>query len=98
MTNPISGGTAFDFGAAAQTAPAQPETVTAPLASARRPAGVEPVTDTVKISAGARVRLLKTQGQTLAEIAFNTALSAEAVNSYLGIAPAPLPPVAAAKK
>jgi hypothetical protein len=98
MANPISGGTAFDFGAAAQATPTQRETATAPVASVKRPAGVEPVTDTVKLSAAAQVRLLKTQGQTLAEIAFNTALSAEAVNSYLGIAPAPLPPVAAAKK
>ncbi len=98
MANPISGGTAFDFGAAAQTTPAQRETATAPAASAKRPTGVAPITDTVKLSPGARVRLLRTQGQTIAEIAVNTALSAQTVNSYLGITPAPLPTVAATKK
>jgi len=98
MANPISGGTAFDFGAAAQATPAQRETATAPVASARRPAGVEPVTDTVKLSPGAQIRLLKTQGQTVAEIAVNTALSPQTVDSYLGITQAPLPTVATTKK
>jgi hypothetical protein len=98
MVNPIPGGTAFDFGAAAQAPPAQRETAIAPVASAKQPAGVEPVADTVKLSPGANVRLLKTQGQTVAEIAVSTALSAETVNSYLGITPAPLPTVATSNK
>jgi hypothetical protein len=98
MVTPISGGTAFDFGAAAQAAAPQAETTTTSVASAKQPAGVEPVADTVKLSAGAQVRLLKTQGQTVAEIAISTALSAQTVNSYLGIAQAPPPPVAASNK
>lgn len=98
MANPISGGTAFDFGAAAQATPAQRETATAPVASAKQPAGVEPITDTVKLSPGAQIRLLKTQGQTVAEIAVNTALSAQTVNSYLGITQGSFPTVAATKK
>jgi hypothetical protein len=98
MVNPIPGGTAFDFGAAAQAPASTRETATTPVASAKQPAGVEPVGDTVKLSPGANVRLLRTQGQTVAEIVVNTALSAEAVNSYLGIAQAPLPTVAASNK
>jgi hypothetical protein len=98
MVNPIPGGTAFDFGAAAQTTASQPEAETSSVASVKLPAGVEPVADTAKLSPGAQVRLLKTQGQTIPEIAITTALSAQAVNSYLGIAPAPLPTVTASNK
>ena len=86
MINPISGGTAFDFGAAAQVPAAQTQTTTS-VASVKQPAGVEPVADTVKLSPVAQVRLLRTQGQTVSEIAINTALSPETVNSYLGISP-----------
>jgi hypothetical protein len=85
MVNPIPGGTAFDFGAAAQAPVSQRDQTTTSVASVKQPAGVEPVADTVKLSPGAQVRLLKTQGQTVGEIAISTALSAEAVNSYLGI-------------
>jgi len=91
MVTPISGATAFDFGAAAQTTAAQPETTITPAASARQPGRAEPIADTAKLSPGAHVRLLKTQGQTVSAIAINTALSAQTVNSYLGITPAPLP-------
>src|SRR5271169_5035639 len=98
MVNPVPGGTAFDFGAAAQAPAPQRETATTPVASVNQPAGVEPVADTVKLSAGAHVRLLRTQGQTVTEIAVNTALSAEAVNGYLGITPAPLPTVTTSNK
>ena len=97
MVNPVPGGTAFDFGAAAQAAPER-ETTATPIASVKQPAGVEPVADTVKLSPGAHVRLLKTQGQTVAEIALSTALTAETVNSYLGITPAPIPTVAASNQ
>jgi hypothetical protein len=95
MVNPIPGGTAFDFGAAAQAPASQRETATTPVASVKQPAGVEPVPDTVKLSPGAHVRLLRTQGQTVAEIAVSTALTAETVNSYLGITPATIPTVTA---
>lgn len=98
MVNPVPGGTAFDFGAAAQAPAPQHETATTPVASAKQPAGVEPVADTVKLSPGAHVRLLRTQGQTVAEIAVSTALTAETINSYLGITPAPLPIVIAGNK
>lgn len=91
MATPITGGTAFDFGAAAQVTAPQPS------ASAPRPARIEPTQDTVKLSDGAQVRLLKTQGQTVSEIAIKTALSTETVNSYLGITQAPAPTVAAKK-
>lgn len=97
MATPISGGTAFDFGAAAQAAAVQPQTTTA-SAPVRQPARVEPVVDTVKLSAGAQVRLLRTQGQTVAQIALRTSLSAETVNSYLGITQAPASSVVASKK
>lgn len=98
MVNPIPGGTAFDFGAAAQAPASQRETATTPVASARQPAGVEPVADTVKLSPGAQVRLLRTQGQTVAEIVVSTTLSAQTVNSYLGITAAPLPTVTTSNK
>jgi hypothetical protein len=94
MVNPIPGGTAFDFGATAQATAAQPQPPTTSAASVKQPAAVEPVADTVKLSPGAQVRLLRTQGQTVSEIVLKTALSAETVNSYLGIAQAP-PPAAA---
>jgi hypothetical protein len=98
MVNPIPGGTAFDFGAAAQAPASTRETATTPVAPAKQPAGVEPIADTVNLSPGANVRLLRTQGQTVAEIATSTALSAEAVDSYLGITQAPLPSTAASNK
>jgi hypothetical protein len=91
MAAPITGGTAFDFGAAAQV------TVPQLSASVQRPAKIEPTQDTVKLSARAQVRLLKTQGQTVSEIAINTALTAATVNGYLGIAQAQ-PAVVASKK
>jgi hypothetical protein len=97
MVTAISGGTAFDFGAAAQAATPQHETTATPVASVKQAAKIEP-SDTVRLSPGAHVRLLKTQGQTVAEIAVSTALSAQTVNSYLGITPAPLPAVAASTK
>jgi hypothetical protein len=84
MATSISVGTAFDFGAAAQAGAAQTPTTTS-VAAVKQPAGVEPVADTVRLSPSAQVRLLRTQGQTVSEIAISTALSAEAVNSYLGI-------------
>jgi hypothetical protein len=91
MATPIAGGTAFDFGAAAQASAPQP------VASVQRPTKIERAEDTVKLSDGAQVRLLKTQGQTVSEIAINTALSAETVNGYLGIRQAPPPSVTAKK-
>jgi hypothetical protein len=91
MATPITGGTAFDFGAAAQVTAPQP------TASASQPAKIEPTQDTIKLSDGAQVRLLKTQGQTISEIAISTALSTETVNRYLGITQAPAPTVAPTK-
>ena len=93
MATPISGGTAFDFGAAAQAVAAQPQTTTT-VAPVKQPAKVE---DTIKLSDHAQVRLLKKQGQTVAEISQLTNLSTQAVDSYLGITPAP-PATAAASK
>ena len=96
MVAPISGGTVFDFGAAAQTTAAQTETTTAP-ATAKQPIKLEPASDTVRLSDRAQVHLLRTQGQTVAQIATRTALTAQAVDSYLGITQA-APPVAASNK
>jgi len=93
MATPILGGTAFDFGAAAQAPAVQPPTTTTSVATVKQPAGVEPVADTVKVSDRAEVRLLETQGQTVPQISVITNLSTQAVDSYLGIAQAPLPPV-----
>jgi len=84
MATPITGGTAFDFGAAAQAA-APPQAARTPTAPVRQLAKIEPTEDTVKLSPGAQVRLLKTQGQSVAQIVVNTALSTQTVNSYLGI-------------
>ena len=97
MVAPISGGTAFDFGAAAQTTAAQTEATTAPAATAKQPIKIEPASDTVRLSDSAQVHLLRTQGQTVAQIATSTALTAQAVDSYLGITQA-APPVAASNK
>jgi DNA-binding CsgD family transcriptional regulator len=98
MVAPISGGTAFDFAAAAQTTAAQTEATTAPAATAKQPTKIEPASDTVRLSDRAQVHLLRTQGQTVAQIAISTALNAQTVDSYLGISPAALPPVAASNK
>jgi hypothetical protein len=99
MATPISGGTAFDFGAAAQAATVQPQTTNAPTASARQPSKIETTGgDTVKLSDGAQVRLMSSQGETVAEIVINTALSTQAVNSYLGRTQAPAIPAAASNK
>jgi hypothetical protein len=96
MVAPISGGTAFDFGAAAQTT-AQPQATTAPAAPAKQPTSIESA-DTVRLSDSAQVHLLRTQGQTVAQIAISTALTAQTVDSYLGISQAAPPPVAASNK
>src|ERR1700689_2870288 len=98
MATPISGGTAFDFGAAAQAPVVQPKTTTAAPASAREATKTEPPVDTVRLSAGAQVRLMNSQGETIPEIVINTALSTQAVNSYLGLTQAPTPPAAASNK
>jgi len=98
MVTPISGGTAFDFGAAAQATAAQPQTTPAPAAHTKIPTRIEPAADTVKLSPSAQVRLLKTQGETIPQIAINTALSAEAVDGYLGITQALPATVAAGNK
>jgi hypothetical protein len=97
MATPIAGGTAFDFGAAAQAPAVQPQTTTTPTASVRQSTNVEPTADTVKLSAGAQVRLLSSQGETVPQITIDTALSTQAVNSYLGISQAPAPPAATNK-
>lgn len=99
MASPISGGTAFDFGAAAQAAAVQPQITTANTASARQPTKIDTTDgDTVKLSEGAQVRLMSSQGETVSEIVINTALSTQAVNSYLGRTQAPAPPGAASNK
>jgi hypothetical protein len=95
MVAPISGGTAFDFGAAAQTTTVQPEATTAPAATARQRPKIEPACDTIRLSDRAQVYLLRRQGQTVAQIAISTARTAQAVNSYLGITSAAPPPAAA---
>lgn len=96
MSTPISGGNAFDFGAAAQTTAAQPQTTTA-AASASQPIRIEPAA-TVKLSNDAQVRLLRTEGQSVPEISVITDLSTQAVDGYLGITQAPPPTVAASNK
>jgi hypothetical protein len=88
MATPITGGTAFNFGEAAQT------TATQPPVPVPQPIRTAPPQDTVRLSDGAHVRALRTQGLTVAEIALNLALSAQVVNSYLGVTSAPLPAVA----
>ena len=98
MATPILGGTAFDFGAAAQAPAVQPPTTTTSVATVKQPAGVEPVADTVKLSDGAQVRLLKTRGETIPQISAATNLSTQAVNSYLGNAQAPPPTLTASSK
>jgi hypothetical protein len=97
MVTPISWGTAFDFGSAAQAGAVRPET-TAPAISVKQSAKIVHAGDTVRLSPSAQVRLLKTQGQTAAQIAISLALSAQTVDSYLGIAQAPLPAVVVSKK
>jgi hypothetical protein len=96
MATPILGGTAFDFGAAAQAPAVQPQT-TSTTASVRPLTNVEPSGDSVQLSEGAHVRLLSSQGDPVSEIVINTALSTQAVNSYLGVTQAQTPPVATNK-
>lgn len=97
MATPISGGTAFDFGAAAQVTAAQSQTTTTTPPVKNTPKiKLEP--DTVKLSDHAEVRLLKTQGQSVSEISILTNLSTQAVDSYLGINSAPPAAVTASKK
>jgi hypothetical protein len=92
MATPIIGGTAFDFGEAAQATAAQPP------APVQQPIRTTPTEDTVKLTEGAQVRALRTQGRTVPEIATTLALSARVVNSYLGVTSASLPTVAASSK
>jgi len=97
MATPITGGTAFDFGAAAQATTAQPQTTTTPAASVQQPTRVEPAGYTVKLSDDAQVRLLNAQGQTVPQIAIMTDLSTQAVNGYLGITQTPVTAAASNK-
>jgi hypothetical protein len=94
MASPISGGTAFDFGAATQAPAVQLQTTTTPTPF--RQLTKAPGGDTIKLSEGAQVRLLSSQGETVPQIIIDTALSTQAVNSYLGLTQAP-PPVVASK-
>ncbi|MGA8493431.1 MAG: hypothetical protein WB711_23625 [Terriglobales bacterium] len=89
MATPISGGTAFDFGAAAQAGAVQPPTTTTPIASAKPSANIAPPVDSIKLSEGAQVRLMNSEGETVSQIVIDTALSTQAVNSYLGITASP---------
>jgi hypothetical protein len=89
MATPITGGTAFDFGAAAQATTAQLQTTTTAAVSVQQPTRVESAGYTVKLSDDAQVRLLSAQGQTVPQIAIMTDLSTQAVNGYLGITQAP---------
>ncbi len=94
MATPISGGTAFDFGAAAQAVAPQPQT-TATVAPVKQSAKIE---DTVKLSDQAQVRLLKTQGHSVSQISVITDLSTQTVNSYLGVTQVPPPMVTSSNK
>ena len=89
MATPISGGTAFDFGAAAQITAAYPQTTTAVAASTKQPNKFVPAGDTVKLSDDAQVRLLNTQGHSVSQISVLTNLSTQTVEGYLGITPLP---------
>jgi hypothetical protein len=95
MATPISGGTAFDFGAAAQAPAEQPQATTA---SVKHPTTIAPTRDTVKLSDDAQVRLLNTQGHSVSQVAVITNLSTKAVDGYLGITSAPVAPVNANNK
>ncbi|HWY58009.1 MAG TPA: hypothetical protein VNZ03_26335 [Terriglobales bacterium] len=86
MATPVSGGTAFDFGAAAQASAAQPQTTTA---SVKTPTRIELIKDTVKLSDDAQVRLLNTEGHSVSQISVLTNLSTQAVEGYLGRSLAP---------
>ena len=96
-------GTIFEvnalLGGPGQAAVAQPQTTTtAATPTVQQPTQTDPTTDTVQISEGAQVRLLKNQGQTVEQIALSTALSTQTVNSYLGITQPAAPTVAASNK
>jgi hypothetical protein len=95
MATPISGGTAFDFGAAAQATAPQPQTTTAPV---NQPTKIDPAGYTVKLSDAAQVRLLNTQGHSVSQISVITDLSTQTVNGYLGVTQVPPPMVASSNK
>jgi hypothetical protein len=94
MATPISGGTAFDFGAAAQATAPQPQ----PTAPVNPPTKIDPTGYTVKLSDAAQVRLLNTQGHSVSQISVITDLSTQTVNSYLGVTQVPPPMVASSNK
>jgi len=98
MATPISGGTAFDFGAAAQFTAAQPQTIATVTEPIKQLSKIQPTGDTVRLSDDAQVRLLNTQGHSVSQISVLTNLSAQAVESYLGITHLPSPKVAAGNK
>jgi hypothetical protein len=78
---------------------AQPQTTTTPAtATVQQPTQTDRATDSVQISEGAQVRLLKNQGQTVEQIAVSTALSTQTVDSYLGITQPAAPAVTASNK
>lgn len=58
-------------------------------APAPKPAIVQPKGETVELSKTAQARLLKHQGETVAQIALSLGLDAKTVNSYLGSTTAP---------
>jgi len=87
------------LGGPAQATAAPPQTTTTPATpTVQHPTKIDPTVDTVKLSEGAQVRSLKTQGQTVEQIAVSTALSTQTVNSYLGITQPAAPTVAASNK
>jgi hypothetical protein len=87
------------LGGAGQAPAAQPQTTTtAATPTVQQPTKTDRTPDTVQISEGAQVRLLKNQGQTVEQIAVTTALSTQTVDSYLGITQPAAPAVAASNK
>lgn len=90
MVTQIYRGNPSDFGSTAQVA-AVPLTV-------KQLTTLKPQEDTVKLSTDAQIRVLKSQGQTVEEIALRMALTTKAVDSYLAITPAQAAPLASVKK
>jgi len=82
---------------AAETAPTQPHVTVSTREAVPQSASAKPATDTVRLSANARVHLLQKQGQTIDQIAVTLSLSPKLVASYLGTTPLQLEALSSTK-
>ena len=76
MVNPVNSGLSFDAALNAEAAQSQ-------KAAEQAPAQVPQAAFTVELSSAAQARLLKSEGQTIPEIALKLRLSEDRVNDFI---------------